>query len=172
MKNIILALHILAFGSMPLLAQPVISQQPTNQVVPMGSSASVGITATGDNLNYQWFKDGVRLMNQTNSTINFASFQFTNSGSYSVMASNSYGIAISLTTLLGAPNAPLKAWGYMGNGTTNGPALIPPATVTSNVVAITAGNQHSLFVKADGTLWSMGRNAYGQLGDGTTNDSD
>ena len=27
-----------------------------------------------------------------------------------------------------------------------------------------------MFVKTDGSLWDMGRNAYGQLGDGTTTD--
>ena len=32
---------------------------------------------------------------------------------------------------------------------------------------IAAGQQHSLAIKADGTLWAWGRNQYGQLGDGT-----
>ena len=27
---------------------------------------------------------------------------------------------------------------------------------------------HSLFIKSDGSLWAMGNNNYGQLGDGTT----
>ena len=29
-------------------------------------------------------------------------------------------------------------------------------------------NDHSFFVKTDGSLWGMGANTYGQLGDGTT----
>jgi hypothetical protein len=40
--------------------------------------------------------------------------------------------------------------------------------VTSNVVAVAAGCSHSLFVKADGTLWAVGYNAFGQLGNGNT----
>ena len=32
------------------------------------------------------------------------------------------------------------------------------------MVAIAAGGNHSLFVKSDGTLWSMGNNNKGQLG--------
>ena len=34
--------------------------------------------------------------------------------------------------------------------------------------AVSASHEHTLFVKTDGTLWAMGRNNYGQLGDGTT----
>jgi alpha-tubulin suppressor-like RCC1 family protein len=40
----------------------------------------------------------------------------------------------------------------------------------SNWVQIAAGDHHSLALNADGTLWVCGKNASGQLGDGTTND--
>lgn len=36
-----------------------------------------------------------------------------------------------------------------------------------NVVSVAAGSDHMLFLKSDGTVWSRGRNDYGQLGDGT-----
>jgi hypothetical protein len=39
-------------------------------------------------------------------------------------------------------------------------------TGLTNVVAVAAGEQHSLALKADGTVWSFGNNAAGQLGDG------
>jgi hypothetical protein len=39
--------------------------------------------------------------------------------------------------------------------------------VSSNVTAIAAGGGHSLFLKSDGSLWAMGENFYGQLGDGS-----
>lgn len=42
----------------------------------------------------------------------------------------------------------------------------PEQIVASNVVAIAAGQFHSLFLKQDGSLWAMGANYYGQLGDG------
>jgi len=54
-----------------------------------------------------------------------------------------------------SPNAP--------NSGTNRPEEIVP----SNVTAIAAGSYHSLFLKSDGSLWAMGNNTYGQLGDGT-----
>ena len=51
---------------------------------------------------------------------------------------------------------------------TSPPATIRPFSVARNVVAVAAGQEHSLFVKADGALWAMGYNTYGQLGNGST----
>jgi alpha-tubulin suppressor-like RCC1 family protein len=48
-------------------------------------------------------------------------------------------------------------------------ADIPEQIVATNVAAIAAGGLHSLFLKNDGSLWAMGDNASGQLGDGTYN---
>src|SRR5580658_9933174 len=40
------------------------------------------------------------------------------------------------------------------------------------VTKIAAGGYHNLFLKSDGSLWAMGYNEFGQLGDGTTNSTD
>jgi alpha-tubulin suppressor-like RCC1 family protein len=55
--------------------------------------------------------------------------------------------------------------GYIGGyfNSTN----LPQQLVASNVTAIAAGYLYSLFVKCDGSLWGMGLNSFGQLGDGT-----
>ena len=45
----------------------------------------------------------------------------------------------------------------------------PEEIVASNVMAIAAGGYHSLFRKSDGSLWAMGNDGNGQLGDGTYN---
>src|SRR5512140_1846879 len=34
------------------------------------------------------------------------------------------------------------------------------------VTQVAAGGYHTLFIKSDGSLWAMGRNDHGQLGDG------
>jgi len=64
--------------------------------------------------------------------------------------------------------------GQLGDGTTTS-AGAPEQIVSGGVTAIVAGGffdgQDSLFLRSDGSLWAMGYNLYGQLGDGTTTDS-
>jgi alpha-tubulin suppressor-like RCC1 family protein len=69
-------------------------------------------------------------------------------------------------------------FGELGDGTYNPVFPLesngtnsPEQIVASNVTAIAGGVYHSLFLKSDGSLWVMGYNQYGQLGDGTTNDA-
>ena len=61
--------------------------------------------------------------------------------------------------------------GQLGNGTTSNRSS--PGTVAGGGTTwcvVSAGNAHTAAVKTDGTLWTWGRNGYGQLGDGTTTD--
>jgi alpha-tubulin suppressor-like RCC1 family protein len=69
--------------------------------------------------------------------------------------------------------------GQLGNGTFNStdvPVKIesyanPGAIGSYPVTAISVGFHHSLFLKSDGSLWGMGYNGDGELGDGTTNNA-
>ena len=59
-------------------------------------------------------------------------------------------------------------FGQLGDGTIDRDDVNVPARIVPNgVTAIAAGWNHSLFIKNDGSLWVMGNNAFGQLGDGT-----
>jgi alpha-tubulin suppressor-like RCC1 family protein len=66
--------------------------------------------------------------------------------------------------------------GQIGDGTKQ--KALKPVTVKgpggdgllSQVVAIAAGQSHSMALRADGTVWAWGANGAGQLGDNTTND--
>ena len=60
--------------------------------------------------------------------------------------------------------------GQLGNGTFT-QSNIPVAVVgsgTSGVATVVAGQSHTLFLKTDGSAWSMGNNSFGQLGDSTS----
>jgi len=61
-----------------------------------------------------------------------------------------------------------NSFGQLGDGNILRPDVNNPVRiVTTNVTAIAAGWNHSLFIKSDGSLWGMGDNSSGQLGDGT-----
>ncbi len=70
------------------------------------------------------------------------------------------------------------AWGYnvlgtLGDGTTSNrsrPALVKDlaGNALTGIVAVAAGANYSMFLKADGTVWASGYNNIGQLGDNTT----
>jgi alpha-tubulin suppressor-like RCC1 family protein len=79
--------------------------------------------------------------------------------------------------LVAKADGTLWAWGYqlngrLGTGTSGSSSTQSPTQVSgfTNAVAVSAGNEHSLVLKGDGTVWAFGSNQYGQLGDGTTTD--
>ena len=59
--------------------------------------------------------------------------------------------------------------GQLGTGTTDQGPVMTPVQVSglTDVVAIVAGNIHSLALKKDGTVWAWGFNFYGELGNNT-----
>lgn len=59
----------------------------------------------------------------------------------------------------------LKGWGTSTYGLTNWLAYSG-----SNPVQVATSGEHELILQADGALWSLGFNGYGQLGNGTTTD--
>jgi alpha-tubulin suppressor-like RCC1 family protein len=61
--------------------------------------------------------------------------------------------------------------GQLGNGTTNVTDNPDPVQVSNltDMTDVAAGNQHSLAIKSNGTVWAWGSDGSGQLGDGGTN---
>ena len=60
-------------------------------------------------------------------------------------------------------------FGQIGNGATNAIYKTPTqVTNLAGVVSVAAGMNHSLALKADGTVWAWGANGGGQIGNGTT----
>ena len=71
---------------------PFIEVPFTGAVTYWGKAATFGIQAWGTGpLSYQWFKDGVAILNSNTQSLTFASIQSTNAGLYSAVVSSSLG---------------------------------------------------------------------------------
>jgi hypothetical protein len=126
---------------------PVITQHPTNLVALAGASATLAVTATGSNLLYQWRFNGASIAGATNATLNFASIQSAQAGTYSVAVWNTSGGGISsnaaVTVLLPVfiTAQPLSQTGPSGTNVTMSVAAVGNGTLryqwffNSNAVA-------------------------------------
>lgn len=117
-----------------ILDPPYISGQPQSQTVSVGSAIEFSVTAGGPGpLAYQWYKGGVAIPGATNHNLPINGAQLTDAGNYHVVVSNSVAqITSNIATL-----------------------TVSPADGAA-VYAVAAGTNHSLFLRADGTLWAMG----------------
>ncbi|HEX3018909.1 MAG TPA: immunoglobulin domain-containing protein [Chitinispirillaceae bacterium] len=121
---------------------PVILFQPLNKSVIEGQSATFSVSADGSNLRFQWQKNGSPIPGATDSTYKTPVTTMANNGElYNCVVSNNYSSVICSTAVL---------------------------KVNSKFTNISAGGNHSLFLKSDNSVWACGANVSGQLGDGTT----
>lgn len=79
-----------------------ITTQPVSQSTTLGASATFSVTATGDDLTYQWLKNGVNIAGATNATLVLSNVQSTDLGNYTVRVSNRYGSVVSSAVPLAA----------------------------------------------------------------------
>jgi hypothetical protein len=71
---------------------PVFSVSPSSSALTVGTSTTLTATATGNPTpTYQWYFNGVAITGATGSTLSIANAQAGNSGSYTVVATNSSG---------------------------------------------------------------------------------
>jgi hypothetical protein len=75
----------------PVPPPPAITTQPADTTVTVGNPANLSVVATGDNLFYQWFKNGALIPGATGASLNFAGAQIGDAASYTVVISNSSG---------------------------------------------------------------------------------
>ena len=80
---------------------PTLDVQPASQllIVP-GQPANFTVTATGDNLSYQWQKDGADISGATSATYTISSVMESDEGEYQCLVSNTAGVVTSNATSL------------------------------------------------------------------------
>jgi pectin methylesterase-like acyl-CoA thioesterase len=82
---------VLSVSDTPVAPPPTITVQPSDTRVTLGGTVTISVTATGNGLLYQWFKNGVLIPGATAAQLVIANAQTTDAASYSVVVSNSSG---------------------------------------------------------------------------------
>jgi autotransporter-associated beta strand protein len=90
------------------LNTPVITNQPQNQSVGIGSNIAFTVAAESLSppLGYQWFLNGAPVASATNATLTLNNVQLANAGQYSVTVFDGIGTAFSVAASLTLSNAP------------------------------------------------------------------
>jgi len=147
-----------------VISSPIITVQPTNQTIGVGHTVTLTVTAVGiEPLGYQWWLDetnklvdGGNISGATTNMLTISNAQTNNSGSYSVIVTNSVGSMTSSNAVLTVVRLMVVAWGDNGDGQTNVPVD------ATNVMAIAGGGYHSLALQANGTVVPWGADDSGQ----------
>jgi len=115
-----------------------ITVQPVSQAVAPGASAMFSVVVTGSP-SYLWFFDGQPITTATNASYTVTDAQTVNSGSYTVVATNSFGSAIAIPAILtidapsgGPAIASQPASQTVANGSTVVFSVTPSGTVQSS----------------------------------------
>ena len=138
----------------PVEPAPIITQQPQDTTATVNSPAVLSVAATGNNLTYQWFKNGALITGATGSTLSFPSAQTSDTANYTVTVSNQSGSVTSNPARLTVVSAISVTSVAPVSGTTN-LCADTPLSITFNQ-APRVGNTGRLRVyKSDGTLIDM-----------------
>jgi pectin methylesterase-like acyl-CoA thioesterase len=135
----------------PVPPPPAITTPPHDTTVIVGQPGSLSVAASGDNLFYQWFKNGQIIQGATGATLSFPSVQISDSANYSVVVSNSSGSVTSDPAKLLVVSAMSISSFAPVNGATN-LCIDSPLRINFNQ-AVKPGNTGKLRVfQDDGTL--------------------
>jgi len=121
-------------GVSPTSQAPTIQYQPTSVTSSVGGSAAFMVTASGANLTYQWYLNGVAISGATTTPLSLGNLTASQAGTYTVTVSNSYGSVTSTGAYL-----------------TVGPSLAPNITSEPSSVTAAAGGTATFAVTASGS---------------------
>lgn len=96
------------YFDLEVLNAPSISSQPENQVANQGEEVTFTVAASGDNVAYQWQKDGTNISGATTNTLVVSSVESNDEGSYSCFVAGDCGSIVSDEAVL-TINNPLSA---------------------------------------------------------------
>ena len=159
--------------NLDVVAPPVITSQPTNQVVVQGMTASFAVgVANSASLSYQWqydngaykisLTDGGNISGSTAGTLVISNAAPADAGAYSVMVSNAAGAVASSGALLG-----VLPWRPVITAQPSNQTVLAGETVAFTVVA--AGKEPLFYLwQRDGSTLSDGGNVSGSASSSLT----
>ena len=150
---------------------------PINNVQQVSAGGSHSIALKTDGTVWNWgYLEGV-ILSGSDSSEHLYPIQILDSSSnplsnvIDVSAGGAHGLALKADGTVWSWGA--NHSGQLGNGSTGPRSQVAPVIdetgqPLTEVIQVATGNDHSLALKADGTVWSWGSNAYGKLGNGTS----
>lgn len=155
-----------ADATVVVLAPPTITTQPVSQTVTIGSALNLSVQASGTGpLQYQWFRDGVAAAGGTGSTLQVASAQLSDAGSYYAVVSNAGGTATSATATVSVNGNTLPVITTQPQSQT----IAVGASTSLSVVATGSGLKYQWYRK--GSLMASATSAVLQIASATTTDA-
>jgi pectin methylesterase-like acyl-CoA thioesterase len=131
---------------------PTITDQPDDTVAPLGSPAVLSVTATGNNLFYQWYKNGVLIGGANSPTLSFPSVSLSDAGVYTVVVSNSGGSVTSNQARLTVISPTLAITGFEPPNNAVNVCIDTPLRITFNETPVAGTSGLIRVYRADGTL--------------------
>jgi alpha-tubulin suppressor-like RCC1 family protein len=148
-------------ATLTVLETPFIETLASHRTAPPQTPFTTSATVRGTPpMTYRWLLNGRpladdgRISGTATSELAINSLEYADAGVYSLVVSNAAGSVTGLVTRLAV--TPIIAWGDDAYGQLRVPI------VASNVVAVSAGESHSLALLMDGTAVGWGDSTYGQ----------
>lgn len=130
-------------------SMPVILTQPSSQTNWVGAQIALEVQRLGSEpMDYAWFRDGARIEGAAGRRLDFPDLAFADSGLYHLVLSNALGSVTSNPVRLGVQQ--MAAWGSNSSSQTN------VHSGATNVVALAAGDRHTLALRLDGSVVAWG----------------
>jgi plastocyanin len=136
---------------------PVIAVQPDNRTVLAAGTVTFQVVAGGSQpLAYQWQFNGFPLPNATNSILTLANVSLDQSGDYTALVSNPFGVASSLPAFLSVVDAPPNAPFRIVSLTPNNSAVVEHNFLTDDDRGGIAASGSQVFYTGDGSTARFG----------------
>jgi len=144
-------------------------------IIAIAGGASHTVALRSDSTVWAWGSNAHGQLGDSTTTQRLSAVQVTGlSGIIAISSGGQHSLALK-------SDGTVWAWGYnwkgqLGDNTITDrltPVQVHDSSNTaflSGIVAIAGGDNHSIALQNDGTIWAWGHNQYGKLGDGTNND--